>query len=50
LEGRVTLSPNADRTGVTDPVHLKALADHVLELAGLQRLRVCIGLVAGACA
>jgi site-specific DNA recombinase len=36
-DGRITLSPNATHTGVTGPVDLKSLGEHVLELAGLQR-------------
>ena len=36
-EGRITLAPNANHTGVAGPVQLRELRNHVLELAGWQR-------------
>ena len=40
VDGRITLIPNEDRTGVVGPVHLLELGDHVLQLAGLQRMPI----------
>ena len=40
-DGRITLVPNASRTGVLGPVHLQELGNHVLELAGWQRQKRC---------
>jgi tetratricopeptide (TPR) repeat protein len=37
VDGRITLTPAAAHTAMTPPVRLKALGDHMLELAGVVR-------------
>jgi len=37
VDGRITLVPNAEYTGVVGPAHFKELGDHLLELAGARR-------------
>ena len=37
MDGRITLVPNADHSGVIGTVHFKGLGDHVLEMAGWTR-------------
>jgi hypothetical protein len=37
VDGRITLVPNADHSGVIGTVHFKGLGDHVLEMAGWTR-------------